>query len=131
MRPAKQPALSAVQKAIYTALSAVPMTVYDDVPENAAFPYASIGETSLTDAGNKTGNADDQYETVHVWSRAKGFKECKDMMAAVVKALSGAVYSEQGYGIVFVELDQLTTLRDPDGLTRHGVVRIKFNVTQE
>jgi len=130
MRPAKTPGLSAVQKGIYTKITAIPLAVYDEAPENAAYPYVTLGETSTTDAGNKTGNADDHYETINIWSRAKGFKQCKDMMSAIITAISGSVYAEPGYRIVFVETDQVTTLRDPDGLTRHGVVRAKFNVTQ-
>jgi hypothetical protein len=130
-RQAKNPGFTATQKAIYGAIVAVPLTVYDEAPENAAFPYVSIGESNTIDAGNKTNHADDHYETIHVWSRAKGFKECKDMAGKVIKALSEKTFLETGYIIKFFEIDQVNFLRDPDGLTRHGVIRIKFKVLQE
>lgn len=130
-RPSKQPGFSAVQTALYKALTTAALTVYDEPSENAAFPYVTIGETSAVDEGTKLDHVDDHYETLHVWSRAKGFKQCKDMMATVIQAISGYTYAETGYKIHFIEIDQVNTFRDPDGLTRHGVVRAKFKVIQE
>lgn len=130
-RAAKAPGFSETQKALYTAITAIPLTVYDEAPENAPFPYVSIGESSTQDAGNKTHHADDDYQTIHVWSRAKGFKECKDMANKIVQAISERTFTETGFKIMFLEIDQVIFLRDPDGLTRHGVIRAKFKVLQE
>lgn len=130
-RPAKSTGIDAIQTAIYKALVAATVTVYDQVGENAAFPYTTIGESSVVDAGTKTDHADDCYETLHVWSRANGFKECKTIIKSVIAALSGYNYAESGYQIVFVDVDSINLFRDPDGLTRHGVVRVKFKVFQE
>lgn len=130
-RPAKSTGIDAIQTAIYKALVAEAVTVCDHVGENAAFPYTTIGETSAVDTGTKTDHSDDCYETLHVWSRANGFKECKTIIKAVVSALSAYNYAESGYQIVFIGIDSINLFRDPDGLTRHGVVRVHYKVFQE
>lgn len=130
-RPAKTSGLSGLQAAIYTALTTAGLTVYDQPSENAVFPYATIGESSATDAGSKTDHGDDVYETVHYWSRAAGFKESKTAVSTIISALSGYTYSVTGYKVHFSDVDNVATFRDPDGLTRHAVVRVKFKVFQE
>lgn len=131
MRPAKKPALVAVQKAIYTALSGASLTVFDQVSENQAFPYVTIGESSLLDDSDKTAHADEHVETIHVWSRAGGFKECKDLMTDAIEAASTINGITDGYHIRYLDTDQILTMRDPDGITRHGVIRIRFKAIQE
>lgn len=131
-RPAKNPGYSALQGAIYSALTASALAVYDEAGENLAFPYLTIGESSAIEAATKTENADEHIETLHVWSRYKGFKECKDLAASAIQAVSGYDYSSViGYNVRFLEIDGTVFMRDPDGLTRHGVVRLKFKVIQE
>jgi hypothetical protein len=77
MRPPKVPGYNSLQLAIYNALSGAGVaTVYDEVPENAATPYLTIGETSSINEGSKKCNADEIIETIHIWSEAKGFREC-------------------------------------------------------
>lgn len=131
MRPAKKPALVAVQKSIFLALTAASVAAYDHVSENQTFPYATIGEASLLDDSDKTAHSDEHVETIHVWSRANGFKECKDMMTDIIAAASGINGSTDGYQIRYLDTDQILTMRDPDGITRHGVIRIRFKAIQE
>lgn len=130
IRPAKNPGLVAAQAGIYKALVAAGLTVYDEPPENAGFPYITIGETVTLDAGTKTSQADEHVETLHVWSRKKGFSEAKQIASAAIMELSAYSFAESGYFIRFLELDSATSLRDPDGLTRHIVLRIRFKVNQ-
>jgi hypothetical protein len=131
MRPAKNPGLSAVQKALYLAISGAGITVFDAVSENQAFPYVTIGETSTLDDSDKTKHADEHTETIHVWSRAAGFKECKDLISSVLVAVSAINGTTDGYQIRYLDTDQVLTMRDPDGITRHGVIRTRLKVTQE
>lgn len=131
MKPAKIPGLDALQKGCFTALTATLLRVYDEAPEGATFPYTSIGESSVTGSDSKTDNSDDVFETFHVWSRAKGFKELKQLCNTIIQAISGYQFAEPGYQIRFIELDSINTMRDPDGLTRHAVIRLKFKIFQE
>lgn len=131
-RPAKRPGYSELQGAIYAALIAAGLTVFDEPGENQPFPYITIGESSVVEDATKTENADEHTDTINIWSRKKGFKECKAMAADVTAAISGHDYSTvTGYKIRFIEIESTVFLRDPDGLTRHGVVRLKFKVIQE
>jgi len=131
-RPAKKPGYSELQGAIYAALTAAGLTVFDEPGENQAFPYLTIGESSALEAATKTENADEHIETINIWSRYKGFKQCKDLAASAIQAISGRDYSAvTGYKVRFLDIDNTVFLRDPDGLTRHGVVRARFKVIQE
>lgn len=130
IRPAKTSAAVLLQAAIYTALATV-LTGYDEAPENATFPYFSLGESVVIDRGNKVSHADEFIETIHIWSRAKGFKETKTNMAAVITKLSGTPLTVTGYVCKYMDVEQQSTFRDPDGLTRHGIVQIRFNLTQK
>lgn len=132
MRPAKNPGFFALQSAIYAALTAASLKTLDEPEENESFPYITIGDSSSVDAATKTDHGDECFETVNVWSRYKGYKECKQMAAQAISALSGYNYSAvAGYRIRFIEVDQTNFSKDPDGITRHGALRLKFKVIQE
>lgn len=131
-RPVKKPGYSPMQAAIYAAMTAAGLVVFDKPGENQPFPYQTIGESSVIEEGTKTENADEHFETIHIWSRYSGFKECKDLASKTVEALSGYNYSSViGYKVRFLGVDSANFLTDPDGLTRHGVVRVKFKMIQE
>lgn len=132
MRPAKEPGYAELQAAIYAALTAASLKTLDEPSENESFPYITVGESSSVEEATKLENADECYELVNVWSRYKGFKECKTMAAQVIKAISSYSYSSVvGYKIRFLEVDQSVFAKDPDGITRHGALRLKFKVIQE
>ena len=130
-RPAKTSALGGLQTVIYSALTAAGLTVRDEPGENTVFPYATIGESNAEEVGSKTDFGDDVYETIHYWSRAKGFKEAKTAVNTIISALSGYTYTVTGFRVHFADVDAVQTFRDPDGLTRHAVVRVKYKVFQE
>ncbi len=132
VRATKRPAYAEVQAALYSALTGAGLAVYDEAGENLTFPYITIGDSNVLEDATKTENADEHIETVNVWSRAKGFKECKEMAASVISAISGHDFSTvTGYKIRFLTIENCVFLRDPDGLTRHGAIRAKFKVIQE
>lgn len=131
MKPAKIPGLLSLQLAIYNALTSAGLTVYDAVPENAAAPYVTIGESTSTDDGSKNCNGDEITETVHVWSEAKGFRECKQIIQTIIAALSATPLSDGDYQIALIDSEISQLLHDPDGMTRHGVIRLTFKVYQE
>ena len=65
----------ALQQAIYgvlsvdTGLAALGASVYDHVPQNAAFPYVVIGEDYATKADTDDTLDADHMITLHSWSR--------------------------------------------------------------
>ena len=119
---------------VYDVLSAKfqSVPVLDHVEENQSFPYITIGEDEFDDVGNKTHHSDEAMVMVEIWSRAKGFSEVKSIMSDVIEALSdGAnITQPEGCYIQYLNVVQMETSRESDGITRSGMVRIKFRVNQ-
>ena len=127
-----------LQQAVYGALTgdaAVqallgnPARVFDHVPQDSAFPYVVVGEATSGPFDTKTEDGLDQTLTIHSWSRYRGLKETKEIMAAVTGALDQQALAVSGHDLVLLRFTFGTTVLDPDGLTRHGVQRFRA-VTQ-
>jgi len=123
-----------VQQAVYGALigdAAVqgllgnPARVFDHVPQGSPFPYLVIGAVRATPFDTKTEAGLDQSLTIHTWSRYRGLKETKDVMAAVLTVLDGQSLAVAGHTLVLLRFEFATTVVDDDGLTRHGVQRFR------
>jgi hypothetical protein len=121
----------ALQKAVFEALTAnadlmsAISGVYDHVPSDTAFPYVTIGETTVTDWSSKTFDGQVHNLTLHVWSRERGRKEIKEILALTYDTLNGAALSVDGQQLVDLRFDFVQTLLDADGLTFHGIQRFR------
>lgn len=117
-----------VQRALYQALTPVvpDARVYDRVPIGASLPYVTIGDEQVVDDGNTCDNGWEVFSDVHIWSRANGgFQEAKLLVATIVPAIVG-ITSIDGHHLISVEVENTRIFRDPDGLTSHGVISVKF-----
>ena len=119
-----------LQQAIFTALKSAGVTggrIYDQVPENAKFPYTTIGDEQVIDDGTSCGASWEAYPDVHIWSRpnagSKGELKA-EMEAATVAILAITVIP--GKTLVSVKPESSRALRDRDGKTEHGVLTFKF-----
>lgn len=125
-------ALLELQRSIYNRLSAsLSCPVYDEVPQGATFPYVAIGEDTAVDAGAKNAHGEEATVTLHVWSRAKGMSEAKGLISSIVYAMTGAPLPITGFQSAIAQREMADTFRDPDGITRHGVIRFRFRIFQE
>ena len=122
-----------LQKAIYAKLndatisgaSVADVPVYDDIPEGTSAPYINIGEeTSINDC-TKTVDAVEHTLTIHVWSEYRGRYEIKHIMEQVYQNLHNAAITVSGSTLVNIRQEFATTLEEPDGITRHGVMRFR------
>lgn len=123
-----------IQQAVYSQLSAyAPLTavvsIYDDVPQDAAFPYIAIGEDVLTQWDTDSEIGVTGSITIHTWSRLRGRKETKTIQGLIEDALHRAILTTAGYKFVSIDQESVSTLIDVDGLTRHGVQ--EFNIILE
>ena len=125
----------ALQTTLYSTLkgdSNLPSTlgagVYDEVPEDSAFPYITMGEISATDYGVKDADGSDNTVNIHVWSQYKGAKQAKDIMDRVHTLLHNSSLSVSGFNLVNLRFEFSDILRDPDGVTRHGVMRFRATI---
>ena len=121
----------ALQKAVYDALTAntdltaVVSGVYDHVPADTAFPYVTIGETTIADWSSKSFDGQVHALTLHIWSRARGRKEVKEIMALLYDTLHDASLSVEDQELVNIRFDFGQTLLDADGFTVHGIQRYR------
>lgn len=120
-----------LQKAVYAALDgdatlgALITGVFDHVPPDTAFPYVTVGEVTVADASTMGKDGQAHTITVHSWSRGRGRKEVKDIMAEVYRVLHKANLALTGHDLAGMMFEFASTLTDPDGLTYHGVQRFR------
>ena len=97
------------------------------MPEGAAFPYLTIGDEQVMDAGNSCAEGWELYPDVHIWTRplAGSKLEGKALAAELVDRLL-AIDTVDGFTVISARLETARAFRDPDGLTEHGVVTLRF-----
>lgn len=121
--------LAEVQAAVYAALvpALAPVPVLDQAGPDQEFPYCTLGEFSAQEFDTLTDEAVDMDMTVHVWSRQPGMQEAQQMMRTAKDALHRKSFALPG-GIQHVTTiwEFAQTLRDADGMTRHGVLRFRI-----
>jgi hypothetical protein len=102
--------------------------VYDDVPQDTAYPYIVVGEETTLNAGTKTLDGLEYTLTIHVWSRYRGLKETKQIMQRIYALLHTYDLAVTGASLVNLRQEFSSTFVDADGLTRHGVIRFRAMV---
>jgi hypothetical protein len=128
-----------LQTAIFEALSAVgalPVSVggrvYDAPPQNAATPYVSLGDCQVLP--DKSGCIDgaECYPVIDVWSTYNGYKEAKEIAAAILAKLDDKPENlvVSGFDVIVFELNTYQPLRDPDGITRRVSITFRALLSQ-
>lgn len=104
--------------------------VYDDVPEDASYPYVSVGSITETadDAHNRQGL--DSLVVLHVWSDYQGFAEAADIFAAVDAALDRQPLDVPGWTDVSIRHESHDFLKDPDPKIRHVHAQYRVRLTR-
>ena len=101
--------------------------IFDTVaPQDTAYPYVQIGDDSLSDNSTKDLDGNIHSIVIHTWSRYRGDKEAKEIMARVYDLLHNSSLSVSGASLVNARFDTSDILTDPDGITKHGVQRFNF-----
>ena len=123
-----------LQTAVYARIagySGMP-AVYDAVPESesASFPYVTIGADTHTPFDTDDSVGSEATITLHIWSRYRGTKENKDIQAILYAALNRYDLPVTGFATVLVDFEFSDTMLDPDGVTRHGVMRFRALLEQ-
>lgn len=125
----------ATQKAIYSVLTgdATLMTmvegVYDFVPQDAAYPYITLGDAMAEDVSTLSQAAYQLRLQIHIYSRAKGRKEIYDIMQRVHGLLHNATPSVTGYDVVGLRFQRSDAALAAGGDGYHG--RMVFSVLVE
>ena len=101
-------------------------TVHDHVPSGTSFPYIVIGEETMTDeSSTKDIDFNNFTLTIHTFSRNRGRKEAKQIMARIYELLHTASLSVSGATHVNTRFEFSDVVKEQDGLTYHGVQRFR------
>jgi Protein of unknown function (DUF3168) len=125
-----------IQQAIYNRLTgdsvlmAKVTGVFDYVSDNQAFPYITIGEATSNPFRTFSRFGEEVTVTLHIWSRYDGSKEALEILNEMNRLLADQDLAVTGYDTVACFYEFSETLRDPDGITRHLVVRYRI-ITQK
>ena len=122
-----------LQKTIFSTLnndstitSTFSATVHDHVPQGTAFPYIVIGEETMTDdSSSKDIDFNEFTLIIHTFSRNRGRKEAKNIMARIYTLLHNATLSVTGATHVNTRFEFHDVIKENDGLTYHGVQRFR------
>jgi hypothetical protein len=130
------------QKAIFEALTAsaalmsMVVDVYDCTPQaddsgsDAAFPYITIGDDSISEWDTDTELGAEITLTIHTWSRYHGRSEMKEIQAEIYSILHRACLSVECYNLVGIEFLSSDSFMDPDGKTWHGTQTFRLTVEE-
>lgn len=100
--------------------------VYNHVDDRTAFPYIVLGETTAVADDTHTREGLDVVHTLHVWSQYAGHREAQTILERIRYDLHNSRLSLSENTCVGVRCEFLDILRDPDGYTTHGVMRLRI-----
>ena len=120
------------QQAIYDALTgdaelmAVITGVYDHVDQGTSYPYVVIGEDGASEWDTDTEQGAESILTIHTWSRERGRLQTKQIQELIYEILhrQDLIIGDAIFYSLFWEFSD--SFVDPDGETRHGVMRFRL-----
>ena len=127
------PALE-LQKSVITDLKAhaplmeIVKGIYDRVDitnGGPAFPYISWGPEQYLPQYADCVNEVEVSIQLDVWSREVGYPQCKTICDLVKRRIHNRALTLADNAFVTIAVETIRFLRDPDGLTSHGVITIK------
>lgn len=122
-----------LQKAAYEALKADAALasklgadwLYDDVPQNADFPYVVIDQMRVNDWSTGTERGSEHVLMLHVWSRYRGKREIYEISDTIRTALDDAALTLNDNRLINLTHQYSDLRRDEDGETWHAVMRFR------
>lgn len=104
--------------------------IYDLVPEDPTFPYATVGTGQSVNEINSCFGATEVTAIVDIWSREPGFPEAKTQASTARTALDTQL-SVSPHRIVVANHVSTDWLVDPDGLTRRARMTFRYLIDHE
>ena len=121
-----------LQKAIVAALKAdaavtaiINGRIYDAVPGGAAKPYVSFGPFQLLPEHGDCLDGGEAFVTLDAWAAGPDTVQVKQLGTAIARALDLApIVLDAPQRLVEMSVEQTQYMRDPDGITAHGVITV-------
>jgi len=134
------PKQSNVLKVFYTLLKAVLLTtsvqdrVYNHVPQEVKNlpkkPYVRFGITSMNDWGAKNELGYEGEIQIDVWSDARGDQEALELCDIIIAGCHNTPFTLTFGQAILLQHTGSMVFTDPDGITHHGVVRLRIISTE-
>ena len=122
--------LSSYQKAIYEELVKLGYNVYDEVPEDAKFPYIVIGDIDFSEGQNNFNDLLDINLNILVWSLWEGKKEVNDISSNIINAFASLKEKQvEDQSLYNFSLGN-STIKRLDGGIYNGSLALNFTVKQ-
>ena len=100
--------------------------VFAHVPQDFdEYPYVVLYDTELNNDDNDANLAFDGVLNLHTWSDSRDMATVGNIQNAIYNALHHAELTMTGYDLVELHQEFTTIMRDPDGITLHGVQRFR------
>jgi hypothetical protein len=101
--------------------------VFYHVPQGFdAYPYVVLYDIDLDNDDNSAGFRFNGVINIHSWSDNRDISEIGSVMKAVYDTLHHDEFTMVGYTLVEIHQENEIVLRDPDGITLHGVQRFRI-----
>jgi hypothetical protein len=98
--------MTALQTGLFSLLSAGQTTkVYDDVSEDAIFPYITIGAFTCKRDSDKTTDIWDASMQIHIWSKHNGKAEVNEIANDIATVITSAAIDLSAYGFAVLAQD--------------------------
>jgi hypothetical protein len=106
-------------------------SVFTHVPQDLgeSYPWVNIFGVESQQFDNDATLGFDCTMTVHSWSNQRDMAQINNIKKAIYDVLHNNSLTFTGYCNVLFQQEFQTTLRDPDGITLHGVQR--FNIIMQ
>ena len=107
-------------------------SVFTHVPQDLgeAYPWVTIYSVESNQFDNDVTLGFDCSMTVHSWSNIRDMGSIETIKQAIYNVLHNNTLAFDGFCSVEYCQEFQTTLRDPDGITLHGVQRFKIIVQE-
>lgn len=122
--------LSNYQKAIYEELVKLGYNVYDEVSEDAKFPYIVIGDIDFSEGQNNFNDLLDINLNILVWSLWEGKKEVNDILSNIINAFTSLHEKRlEGQSLHNFSLGS-SSIKRVDGGVYNGNLALNFSVKE-
>lgn len=99
--------------------------VYDNAPAGAAAPYVVIGEETATDYSGSLVDGMEHTITVHAFTEGQSRLGCLQIQKQIRACLHEAALTLSAGTCANIRQEMRQTMRDPDGVSWHGVQRFR------
>lgn len=120
--------MTALQTGLFSLLSAGQTTpVYDDVPEDAVFPYITIGAFTCKRLADKTSDIWDASIQLHVWSNHNGKAEINAVADDIATVITSVAIEAPGFAVISQDVDFFEAFPEEE-FGYHGVLTIVVTI---